>query len=44
MTYEQLRSEFTRIIEPTVRELLDKKEKETKKEKNKKSKRDKKKK
>lgn len=44
MTFEQLRSEFARIIEPTVRELLDKKEKETKKEKNKKSKMDKKKK
>ena len=44
MTFEELRSEFARIIEPTVRDLVEEKEKETKKGKNKKSKEGKKKK
>ena len=44
MTFEELQSEFARIIEPTVRDLVEEKEKETKKEKNKKSKKGKKKK
>lgn len=44
MTFEELRSEFARIIEPTVRDLLEEKEKETKKEKSKKYKKGKKKK
>jgi len=38
MTFEELQSEFTRIIEPTVRDLLDEKEKEKKKKKEAKSK------
>ena len=44
MTFEQLQSEFARIIEPTVRDLLDEKEKEKKKKKGVKSKKGKKKK
>ena len=44
MTFEQLQSEFARIIEPTVRDLLDEKEKEKKKNKKVKSKKGKKKK
>ena len=38
MTFEELQSEFARIIEPTVRDLLDEKEKEKKKTKETKSK------
>jgi len=44
MTFEELQSEFARIIEPTVRDLLDEKEKEKKKKKEDKSKKGKKKK
>ena len=33
MTFEELQSEFARIIEPTIRDLLDDKDKETKKKK-----------
>jgi hypothetical protein len=44
MTFEELRSEFARLIEPTVRDLLDEKAKEDKKSKDKKSKKSKKKK
>ena len=44
MTFEQLQSEFARIIEPTVRDLLDEKEKEKKEKKKGKSKKGKKKK
>lgn len=44
MTFEEIQSEFARIIEPTVRDLLDEKEKEKKKKKEVKSKKGKKKK
>jgi len=44
MTFEELQSEFARIIEPTIRDLLDEKDKETKKKKDVKSKKGKKKK
>lgn len=44
MTFEELQSEFARLIEPTVRDLLDEKAKEDKKSKDKKSKKSKKKK
>ena len=44
MTFEELQSEFARIIEPTVRDILEEKEKETKKKKDVKSKKGKKKK
>jgi len=44
MTFEELQSEFARIIEPTIRDILEEKEKETKKKKDVKSKKGKKKK
>ena len=44
MTFEELQSEFARIIEPTIRDILEEKDKETKKKKDVKSKKGKKKK
>jgi len=44
MTFEELQSEFARIIEPTIRDLLEEEEKESKKKKDVKSKKGKKKK
>ncbi len=44
MTFKQMQSEFARIIEPTIRDLYEEKEKESKKKKDVKSKKGKKKK